>query len=137
MGSVNVKKGVDRALYPTFLIIGTVTDISLGCKKNGRPHPRNPQNAFYRPHLHDVITQLSQKSTFSKLITLHTNITEILYRSILTIAIADTIYWHHVISSSQIYVFIADTPYFLWENKNKLLFDFQVFVFDNLLSFYI
>ena len=40
-------------------------------------------------------------------------------------------------SSNQIYLFVVDTPYFLWENKNKLLFDFHVFLFDNLLSFYI
>ena len=32
---------------------------------------------------------------------------------------------------------MADTLYFLWENKNGLLFDFQVFVFDNFLSFYV
>ena len=32
---------------------------------------------------------------------------------------------------------MAETPYFLWENENKLLFDFQVFLFDTLLHFYI
>ena len=37
-----------------------------------------------------------------------------------------------------IYLFIADTPYlYFLKNKNKLLFDFQVFVFDNTLFFYI
>ena len=56
VGSVNVKKGVDCAISPAFLIIGTVVDIHLGCKKNERPHPRNPQNEFYRPDLYDVIT---------------------------------------------------------------------------------
>ena len=56
MGSVNVKKEVDRALCPTFLILNAVVDIYLGCKKNERPHLRNPKNAFYRPDLDDVIT---------------------------------------------------------------------------------
>ena len=50
---------------------------------------------------------------------------------------SDTISWQCVNSSSQIYLFIADTPYFLWENKNKLLFDFQMFLFATLLYFYI
>ena len=37
-----------------------------------------------------------------------------------------------------IYLFIADTPYlYFLKNKNKLLLDFQVFVFDNTLFFYI
>ena len=40
------------------------------------------------------------------------------------------IFWHRVENSSQIYLFIADTPYFLWEIKNKLLFDFQMLLFD-------
>ena len=31
----------------------------------------------------------------------------------------------------------SDTPYFLCDDKNKLLFDFQVFLFDTLLYFYI
>ena len=84
MGSVNAKKGVDRALCLTFLIIGTVADIYLGCKKNEKTHPRNPQNAFYRPDLSEVTTYVSQKSTFSKLIILYTNRTEILHISIFT-----------------------------------------------------
>ena len=50
------KKRADVALCPTFLKIGTVVDIYLGCNKKERPHPRNPQNAFYRPDLHDIIT---------------------------------------------------------------------------------
>ena len=54
-----------------------------------------------------------------------------------TIVTADTIHWHHMKSSSQIYLFTADTLYFLWENKRKLLFNFQFFVFDNFLSLYI
>ena len=49
---------------------------------------------------------------------------------------ADTVFWHHVKSSSQIHLSTVDTHIFLWENKNKLLFDFQVFVIENL-SFYI
>ena len=36
-------------------------------------------------------------------------------------------------NSSQMYIFIVDTPYFMWVNKNKLLFDFQMFLFDPLL----
>ena len=39
-------------------------------------------------------------------------------------------------TSSQIYLFTADTSHFSWEN-NKLLFDFQMFLFDTLLYFYI
>ena len=46
---------------------------------------------------------------------------------------ADTSFWHCAKSSNQIYLFIADTPYFLRENKNKLLFDFKMFLFDTLL----
>ena len=81
VGSVNVKKGVDHALFPTFLIICTVVDIYLGCKKNKRLHPRNPQNGFCRSDFHNAV---SQKTIFSKLITLYTNRTEVLCRSIFT-----------------------------------------------------
>ena len=35
----------------------------------------------------------------------------------------------------QIYLFIVDNPYFLWKNKNKLLFNFQMFLLDTLLYF--
>ena len=56
---------VDRALSLTFLKIGAVVDIYLGCKKNERAHPINLQNAFYRPGFHDVVRRVSQKSTFS------------------------------------------------------------------------
>ena len=51
------------------------------------------------------------------------------------ISIADTTFWRRVKISNQIYLFIADTPYFLWKNKNKLLFNFKMFLFDTLLSF--
>ena len=33
------------------------------------------------------------------------------------------------------YLFIADNPFFFVEKKNKLLFDFQMFLFDTLLYF--
>ena len=56
MGSVNVKKGVDRALFPALLTIGTVVDIYLGCKKDERPYPRNLQNGFNRLDFHDTTT---------------------------------------------------------------------------------
>ena len=39
--------------------------------------------------------------------------------------IADTVFWHHMKCSSQIHLLIAGTSYFLWENKNKLLFNIQ------------
>ena len=44
-------------------------------------------------------------------------------------------FWHRVESSIQIYLFIEDTPYFWRKNKNKLLFNFQIFLFDTLLYF--
>ena len=47
----------------------------------------------------------------------------------------DTIFRYHVKSLSQIYLFIADTPFCFRENKNKLLFDFQMFLFDTILYF--
>ena len=50
--------------------------------------------------------------------------------SIADIFTVDTVFWYPVKSSSQIYLFTADTPYFLGENKYKLLFDFQIFLFD-------
>ena len=81
VGSVNVKKGVDRVLFLTFLIICTVVDIYLGCKKNKRHHPRNSQNGFYRPDFRNAV---SLKTNFIKLIPLHTNRKEVLYRSIFT-----------------------------------------------------
>ena len=51
------------------------------------------------------------------------------------IAIADTIVWHRVKSSSQIYLFIADTLYLLWKSKNKMFSNFQMFLFNTLLYF--
>ena len=37
--------------------------------------------------------------------------------------------------SSQIYLFIADTSYFLWKNENKLFSNFQMLLFNALLYF--
>ena len=54
-----------------------------------------------------------------------------------TIVIADTIFWHRMKSSSQIYVFLADTPSFLWENNKKLLLDSHMFLLDALLYLYV
>ena len=45
----------------------------------------------------------------------------------------DAIFWHHVKHSSQNYLFIAGTPYFLWENKNKQLLDFKCFYLGDFL----
>ena len=50
---------------------------------------------------------------------------------------ADTSFWHCAKSSNQTYLFIANTPYFLRENKNKLLFDFKMFLFDTLLYIWV
>ena len=45
--------------------------------------------------------------------------------------IADNCYSGHKFKPN--YLFIADTPQFLWKNKNKQLFDFQIFLFGTLL----
>ena len=54
--------------------------------------------------------------------------------------IVDASFWHHVKSLNQVYLFGADTPYFSWESKNKLLFDFYLtdfskFTFSELSTF--